>query len=123
MSALYRELILEHWREPRQADPIQGATHHGTWATPTCGDSVEVDLRLEDDIVTAISMRVSGCALSTAAGSIVAEELIGKSVADALALNEKSVQALVGGATPTISRANCLMLGTRALQQALRVDQ
>ncbi len=119
MSDLYRELILEHWRKPRHSEPLAQPTNVSEVVNESCGDSARVELVIRDGEIFEVSVQVSGCALATAAGSVVAEAIVRKPIATALALSEQSVVALMGGITSTSSRTACLMLGTQTLQQAL----
>ena len=85
---LYQELILEHSKRPHHAglrEPYDAQVHH---INPTCGD--EVTLRVDvsgsgrDAVVTDVSYEAQGCSISVASSSVLAEEVIGHSVAEAL---------------------------------------
>ena len=85
---LYQELILEHSKRPRHAglrEPFEAEVHH---VNPTCGD--EVTLRVDvtgtggDAVVTDVSYQAQGCSISVASSSVLAEEVIGHSVSEAL---------------------------------------
>jgi nitrogen fixation NifU-like protein len=85
---LYQELILEHSKRPHHAglrDPFAAEVHH---INPTCGD--EVTLRVDvsgqgdDAVVTDVSYDARGCSISVASSSVLAEEVIGRPVSEAL---------------------------------------
>ncbi|HET7398064.1 MAG TPA: SUF system NifU family Fe-S cluster assembly protein [Intrasporangium sp.] len=85
---LYQELILEHSKRPRHAglrDPHIAEVHH---INPTCGDEVTLRVDLagtgEDAVVRDVSYAAQGCSISVASTSVLAEELIGRPVAQAL---------------------------------------
>jgi nitrogen fixation NifU-like protein len=93
---LYREVLLDHYRDPRGRDPITGANATAAGDNPLCGDECHLQLRLADDRIEAVQVEGRGCAISVAAGSILAELVEGLSVADAQALTE-ALRAILRG--------------------------
>lgn len=89
LQDLYQELILDHNRSPRNHRCIEDADRKAAGYNPLCGDRVTVYLSLNDDIVEDISFEGSGCAISTAAASLMTQAVKGKSIEDAEALFEK----------------------------------
>ena len=89
LDDLYREVILDHYRDPRGRKRVEGATVQAEGFNPVCGDECTVALRVEGDRVGAIQVGGRGCSISVASGSILAELLPGKTLADA----ERLVQA------------------------------
>ena len=120
MTDLYRELILDHWRNPRHAGPLGTPTHVGEVVNETCGDSAWVELAISDRVIRDSSVQVSGCALATAAGSILAERIINRSTNDVQSINEKVLLQWLGGIDPAASRRRCATLALEALQVALK---
>lgn len=80
LADLYQEMILDHYRHPRNTEPISDETHSAAGHNPLCGDSVDVHLRVRDGIVEDISIKGVGCAISTASSSLMSETIRGKSV-------------------------------------------
>jgi nitrogen fixation NifU-like protein len=85
---LYQEIILEHSKRPLHAglrEPFNAQVHH---VNPTCGDEVTLRVRLEGDgrsaVVSDVSYDATGCSISTAATSVLADEVIGHTVKEAL---------------------------------------
>lgn len=85
---LYQQLILDHAKHPQHAglrDPFDAETHH---VNTSCGDEITLRVRLEGDgpgaTVRDVSYDSTGCSISVAAASILADEVIGHSVADSL---------------------------------------
>lgn len=78
LEDLYRDVILDHYRNPRhrQALPEPDATGEGV--NPLCGDEVTVELRLEGDRVTDISVHGQGCSISQSSASMMSEAVMGK---------------------------------------------
>ena len=79
LRELYQEIILDHYKRPRNHGCVEGATAHGEGHNPLCGDRIEVTLKLENDIVTEIAFDGAGCAISTASASLMTELVKGKS--------------------------------------------
>ena len=73
---LYRELILDHAKSPRNFGKLEGMTHSAEGINPLCGDKLTVYLTLEDeDRVTDVAFQGAGCAISTASASMMTDAL------------------------------------------------
>lgn len=79
LEDLYREVILDHYRNPRNKTPLVDPKFHAEGVNPLCGDEVTVELNLEDGTVAEISVRGQGCSISQSSGSMMAQALKGKS--------------------------------------------
>lgn len=87
LKDLYRELILDHSRNPRHFGKLGDATHVAEGINPLCGDKLRLYLRLDgDDTVADAAFEGTGCAISVASASLLTEMVIGKSRSDALLL-------------------------------------
>jgi len=75
---LYREVILDHYRRPRGRKVLQCPDVENEGLNPVCGDEVKISLKFEGDRVKDVAVNGRGCAISTAAGSMLAEVLPGK---------------------------------------------
>lgn len=115
MSNLYRELILNHWRSPRHALALTAPTHSAELENASCGDSVRVELLIVDGVVRDVAIIVSGCTLATAAGSLLAEQLVGQSIDDVRTITSEQLFTLMGG-EPAAGRRRCASLALEALQ-------
>jgi len=80
LDELYREVILDHYRNPRRKGTLEGDHVHAEGLNPSCGDEFSLDLRVEGDVVTDAAIQGIGCSISQASGSMMAEALIGKSL-------------------------------------------
>ncbi|HEX2465815.1 MAG TPA: SUF system NifU family Fe-S cluster assembly protein, partial [Thermoanaerobaculia bacterium] len=83
LRQLYQEVILDHYKRPRNFGPLQGADHTAEGYNPLCGDQVKVSVRLEDDRVADLHFEGAGCAISTASASLMTEAIKGKTVEEA----------------------------------------
>ena len=79
---LYRELILDHYRNPRHREPLAQPDVVAEGYNPLCGDEVELRLAFEDGVVRDVSFDGRGCSISRASGSMLTDLVIGKPVAD-----------------------------------------
>jgi nitrogen fixation NifU-like protein len=86
LRELYQDLILDHNRRPRNFQKLAGANRTAEGYNPLCGDRVTVYLRLEDGVVRDVGFQGSGCAIATAAASMMSESVKGKTAAEAAAL-------------------------------------
>jgi nitrogen fixation protein NifU and related proteins len=96
LNELYQELILDHYRRPRNNHRLEHADHHAAGDNPLCGDHVSVFLKLDGNVVKEVTFEGSGCAISTASASIMTETLKGKTLDEAKTLF-KQFHSLVTG--------------------------
>jgi nitrogen fixation NifU-like protein len=82
LRELYQEVILDHYKRPRNCRRPADANLHADGFNPLCGDKVTIFMRLEDGIIRDIAFEGSGCAISTASASMMTESLKGKSEAE-----------------------------------------
>jgi nitrogen fixation NifU-like protein len=85
LDELYREVILDHNRRPRNFRAIEGG-RRAEGFNPLCGDRLTVYVQIDDGVITDVSFQGSGCAISKASASLMTESVKGKTTADADAL-------------------------------------
>jgi nitrogen fixation NifU-like protein len=93
---LYREVVFEHYREPRGREPLEREDVSMEGMNPTCGDEVDVALQVDDGHIAGVRVVGRGCAISVASGSILFDLLEGVSLDDARRYL-KSVKAVMHG--------------------------
>ncbi len=89
LNDLYRDVILDHNRKPRNFGPLEPADASIEGFNPMCGDRLTVRLRMADDSIADIRFEGQGCAISTASASLMTEAVKGKSRVEALALFDR----------------------------------
>lgn len=89
LNDLYREVIVDHNRSPRNFRKIAGATSTADGYNPLCGDKLTLYMKLEDGVIRDVAFEGSGCAISTASASLMTESLKGRSLAEAETLFAK----------------------------------
>ncbi|MEN8144399.1 MAG: Fe-S cluster assembly sulfur transfer protein SufU [Gemmatimonadota bacterium] len=96
LHQLYQEVILDHYRRPRNKGPVENATHSITLNNPLCGDVVEVVLAVENDRITKVGFGGKGCSISMASASMMTHQLMGKTLAEAMELTARFTEMLHG---------------------------
>ena len=86
LADLYRDVIVDHNRRPRNFGRLAAATHSAEGNNPLCGDKLHVFVEMKDDVIRDIRFEGSGCAISTASASMMSEAVKGRSRAEAAAL-------------------------------------
>jgi len=94
---LYQRVVLAHARQPRNQGPLPGATHQARGDNPFCGDRYLVSLILDGDQIRAARYEGTGCAISTAAASMMTEAIRGRTRAEVEALS-RAFEGLVSAA-------------------------
>lgn len=109
MESLYKEIILDHYKRPRNRGVLDPHTVRREGLNPSCGDELELYLLIEDDTVTDVSFVGEGCAISQASASMMTRALKGLSLADAQALAD-DFKAMIHGEPPSDSLGDLKLL-------------
>jgi nitrogen fixation NifU-like protein len=137
LEQMYQDVILDHYKHPHHRglrEPFAAEVHH---VNPTCGDQITLRVALDGEQVTDVSYDGQGCSISQAATSVLADQVIGQSVGDAI----KTVEAFNGmitsrgnvegdpdvlgdgvafaGVSKYPARVKCALLGWLAFKDAL----
>jgi nitrogen fixation NifU-like protein len=137
LSSLYQELILDHYRRPRNKGVLDQPTHTIALNNPLCGDEIDLHLRVEGDVIKDVRFVGRGCSISQAAASMMTQVVKDARVADAVALAARmsammhgdeaaakdkalgDLRALAGVSRFPV-RVKCALLPWNALQDALK---
>jgi nitrogen fixation NifU-like protein len=118
MDELYRDQILEHYKRPRNFGRLERFDLEFEDTNPFCGDEQHVFIRLDDDDrVAEVSFEGQGCAISTAATSLLTDELVGKSRDELLTMPKEFVLELLG-IDISATRLKCALLGLKVVKGA-----
>lgn len=137
LNSLYQQLILEHYRSPRNKGELAEKTVEIHMANPVCGDEIRLQLRLEDGAIAEARFVGQGCSISQASVSMMTQLLQGRSLAEADALADRFTEMMHGsedaagdrslgdlralaGVSKFPVRIKCALLGFDALQEALK---
>ena len=96
LADLYQQLILDHNKSPRNKRRLDKADRTARGYNPLCGDLVTIDLVIADGVVADIAFEGSGCAISTAAASMLTEQVKGRTVTEAAALFDRFHDMVTG---------------------------
>jgi nitrogen fixation protein NifU and related proteins len=116
---LYRELILDHYKSPRNHGLLDPADAHAEGQNPLCGDEVTVTVRLDgEDRIQEVGFDGRGCAISQAATSMLTDLVKGRTASDVAAMQKDELLGELGiPLTPV--RLKCAILGLGVLKLAL----
>jgi nitrogen fixation NifU-like protein len=117
---LYREVILDHYKNPRGHGILEGADAHAEGQNPLCGDEVAISVRFAADgeTIEAVGFEGRGCAISQAATSMLTELVKGRKASEVAELPKEELLDEVGiPLTPV--RLKCAILGLGVLKVAL----
>jgi nitrogen fixation NifU-like protein len=98
LDDMYREIILDHYRSPRGRKPLDKTDIASGGQNPSCGDEIEMEIRMDDDILKDIHVDCKGCAISVASGSMLTEAVKGKSFEEVVRMAELVKKMLKGDA-------------------------
>lgn len=118
MDDLYKEYILDHYRNPRNFGHLDAPTAVAEDLNPLCGDRIRFELAVDlDGRVTDVRFSGRGCAISQASASMLSEDLKGKMLEDVARLSKEAVLENVGiGISP--ARMKCATLGLKVVKSA-----
>ncbi|HEX5047735.1 MAG TPA: SUF system NifU family Fe-S cluster assembly protein [Gammaproteobacteria bacterium] len=135
LQDLYREVILDHNRRPRNFGELADADRVIEGVNPLCGDKLTLYLKIADGKVRDVKFKGSGCAISVASSSLMTERVKGATIEASLALFDKVHDLLTGAAAASPeeldklvalagvreypTRVKCASLGWHALKAAL----
>ncbi|MBV8263044.1 MAG: SUF system NifU family Fe-S cluster assembly protein [Candidatus Eremiobacteraeota bacterium] len=122
MDELYRDFILDHYRNPRNAGTLARPDASFEDNNPLCGDKIRMDIQLKDGIVSDIKFQGRGCAISQASASLLTETVKGKTRAEISQIGKEQVLENLG-IPISAARLKCALLGLKVLKTALAVGQ
>jgi len=119
-SDMYRQQILDHYKNPRNYGEIEEPTYSHVGENPMCGDEITVDVVLEDDEIEQIAFRGDGCAISQASASMLSEKLTGASVEELVAMDRDDVIDMLGVDISPM-RVKCAVLAEKVAQDGYEI--
>ena len=139
LDDLYREVVLTHAREPRHRGRLPRPTIVHRGSHPSCGDTIELSLRIEGDRLVALAFEGQGCAISQAAASLLTELVRGRTLDDVAVVEAAYHRMLAGdgavdeqllgdaaalaGVRRFPRRVACAALAWTTLREALDLDR
>ena len=113
----YTEKVMQHFMHPHNVGVIENPDGYGKVGNPSCGDIMEIFIKVDNDIITDVKFRTFGCASAIASSSISTDMIIGKTVEEALKLTNKQVVDELGG-LPAV-KMHCSVSAEDAIKMAI----
>ncbi|MFA6992823.1 MAG: SUF system NifU family Fe-S cluster assembly protein [Candidatus Gracilibacteria bacterium] len=116
---LYSEIILDHYKNPRNKGELKDPTNVAEESNPLCGDKLKISLKFDKaGKVEKAKFSGEGCAISQAAASMLTEKLIGKTTKEIANLKDKDILKMLN-IPISHSRQKCALLALKALKKAI----
>lgn len=117
MDDLYREIIIEHYKNPTYRGTLEPHDISFEDENPLCGDLIRIDLRVnEQGVITDAAFSGHGCAISQASADLLIENLIGKTIEDAKKVTKQDILDMLGLDSLGPVRLKCALLPLKVLK-------
>lgn len=114
----YSEKVMDHFSNPRNVGTIENPDGIGHVGNPMCGDVMELQIKVRDNIIVDAKFRTFGCGAAIATSSMATELVIGKSIDEAQNITNKVVAEALDGLPPV--KMHCSNLAEEALEAAIK---
>jgi nitrogen fixation NifU-like protein len=116
---IYREIILDHYRNPRNKGRLPNADVSIHDSNPLCGDEIDIHLKVEEEKVKEIKFEGRGCAISQASASMLTEMIVGKSLSTVKDLKKQDILENIGLTNLGPARIKCALLSLKVLKLSM----
>jgi nitrogen fixation NifU-like protein len=121
LDDIYKEVILDHYKSPRNKRELPGANHVCSRNNPLCGDEITVEADVRDGAIAEITFEGAGCSISQSSASMMTEATTGRSVEDALALAAEFRGMMAGEVEPDEDRFGDLVALKGVVKYPIRI--
>jgi len=118
MADMYTDIVMDHFRNPRNMGKMEKPDGIGKVGNPTCGDVMAIYIKVKDDRIADIKFQTFGCTAAIASSSIATELVKGKTLDEAMKLSRNDVANELGG-LPAV-KMHCSNLAADALREAIK---
>ncbi|MDG6907522.1 MAG: SUF system NifU family Fe-S cluster assembly protein [Nitrososphaerota archaeon] len=118
-SDMYKEIILDYYRNPRNKGRLQDPDTKAKDSNPLCGDVVEMQLKFADGKVSGIMFNGDGCAISQASASMLTELVMGKSIEEVRKIDKTVLLENLGSPNLGAVRIKCALLPLKVMKSAV----
>lgn len=118
MDDLYREYILEHYRDPHNKGDLPQPDRFAAYANPLCGDRLQMGVKIRDDHVIEVMFNGSGCAISQASASMLTDLMQDKSLDELRAISKQDILDMLG-VEISPARMKCALLSYEILHKGI----
>jgi nitrogen fixation NifU-like protein len=116
-NKMYSEKVMDHFMNPRNVGEIPDADGVGMEGNPTCGDAMQLFIKVENDRIVDAKFKTFGCGAAIAVSSMITEMVKGKTLDEAMSMSKEAVANELGGLPP--QKMHCSNLGADALKKAI----
>ena len=117
-SDIYKDIILDYYRNPRNFGDLPNPDVRAKDSNPLCGDIIEMQLKINDGKIEDVRFKGKGCAISQASASMLTETVKGKTLDEAKSMSKTDVLNLLG-IDPGPTRIKCALLGLKVVKLAV----
>ncbi len=138
LDTLYRQVIMDHYKNPRNKGEIDGDVLTVDMNNPTCGDRIKLQMQVEDGTVKDAKFEGEGCSISMASASMMTQAIKGKNVDEALEMSEVFSRMMLGeevdtdmelgdieslqGVSKFPARIKCATLAWKAMEKGVKEE-
>ena len=122
MDSLYKEIVLDQYKDPHNFGTLDPADYTAEDSNPLCGDQIRMDLRVEDGIVTDVKFNGRGCAVSIASASILTDMVLGRPLEEVRQISKDELLDEIG-IPVSPARMKCATLGLTVLNMSLALKE
>ncbi len=115
MEDLYRDNIIDHYQNPRNYGTLEHPDISYEDSNPVCGDEIRMDLKIQDERVTAARFQGHGCSISQASASMLTEEIMGKTLEEVKQIDKQYLLDMLGIPLGPV-RLKCALLSLKVLK-------
>lgn len=140
LDALYRQVIMDHYKKPRNRGLLEDGSHTINMNNPTCGDRIQLTFKVEDGIVKDVGFEGEGCSISMSSASMMTQAIKGKKVEEAIRLSKIFSDMIQGkdydddevdlgdiealqGVSKFPARIKCATLAWKAMEKGLNEEE
>lgn len=114
---LYNDTVMDHFMNPRNVGELENPDGTGTYGSPVCGDMMQIQIQVENDVITDAKFKTFGCGSAIASSSMATSMIIGKTIDEALEISNKQIIEELGG-LPAV-KVHCSVLADHAIKSAI----
>jgi nitrogen fixation protein NifU and related proteins len=139
LDSLYRQVIMDHYKNPRNRGVLEDGSHTINMNNPTCGDRIQLSLKVENGIVVAAKQEGEGCSISMSSASMMTQAIKGKKIDEALKMSKIFSDMMQGkeydedldlgdiealqGVAKFPARIKCATLAWKAMEKGLKEEE
>ena len=114
---LFTDEVIDHFSNPRNAGEMEDANGIGDAGDPSCGDTMRLYIKVEENVITGVSFKICGCVAALASACVTTVLIKGKRIDEALMITNKDISDALGGLPE--QKLHCSVLGEEAIRNAV----